>query len=162
MSDAELERLAHADYWDERYSETGPDKQYHEWFRSFDDLLPFFEQNLLQSPASETRILHLGSGDSTVPEQLAERGYNDQLCVDFSPVVVGLMSKRHAAIKGIEWAEADVRHMDNVPSSSIDIAFDKGTLDAMIHGSPWSPPDDVLQNTSQYIQEVQTDPDAYE
>lgn len=90
----------------------------------------------------------------TVPDRLAERGYDNQLCVDFSPVVVGLMTERQAAIKGIEWRQADVRAMDTVPSSSVDIAFDKGTLDAMIHGSPWSPPDDVLDNTGRYIREV--------
>lgn len=68
------------------------------------------------------------------------------------------MSKRHASIAGIEWKEGDVRKMDSVPSDSIDVAFDKGTLDAMIHGSPWSPPKDVLENTSQYIQEVTISP----
>lgn len=66
------------------------------------------------------------------------------------------MSKRHADLKGIEWRIVDIRHMDSVPSNSIDVAFDKATFDAMIHGSPWNPPDDVLENTSQYIQEVST------
>jgi len=66
------------------------------------------------------------------------------------------MSKKHAAIEGIEWREGDVRCMDAIPSNSIDVAFDKGTLDAMIHGSPWNPPDDVLENSSQYIREVYT------
>lgn len=64
------------------------------------------------------------------------------------------MSKRHASIEGIEWKQMDVRRMENISSESIDVAFDKGTLDAMIHGSPWSPPDDVLENTGQYIREV--------
>lgn len=64
------------------------------------------------------------------------------------------MSKRHADIGGLRWMQADVRQMDSVPTESIDVAFDKGTLDAMIHGSPWSPPDDVLDNTSRYIKEV--------
>jgi hypothetical protein len=93
-----------------------------------------------------------------VPDRLAERGYTDQLCVDFSPVVVKLMAERHAAIEGIEWREVDVRHMDSIPSESIDVAFDKGTMDAMIHGSPWSPPDDVLENTGQYMREVPNAP----
>lgn len=94
----------------------------------------------------------------TIPDELAQRGYNDQLCLDFSPVVVETMSKRHASIAGIEWQEGDVRKMDSVPSESIDVAFDKGTLDAMIHGSPWSPPEDVLENTGQYIREVAISP----
>lgn len=54
----------------------------------------------------------------------------------------------------IRWEKMDVRHMDSLPASSIDVAFDKGTLDAMIHGSPWSPPQDTIQNTGEYLREV--------
>ena len=64
------------------------------------------------------------------------------------------MRSRHAEEKGIEWRWADVRDMTEVASDSVDVAFDKGTLDAMIHGSPWSPPDQVLSDTSRYMQEV--------
>lgn len=66
VSDAELERFSHADYWDERYLEAGPGEQVHEWLSSFDDLVPFFNQNLLRIPPAGGRILilHLGSGDS--------------------------------------------------------------------------------------------------
>lgn len=45
--------------------------------------------------------------------------------------------------------------MKDIASSSIDVAFDKGTLDAMIFGSPWSPPDEVLENSGRYMNEVQ-------
>ncbi len=64
------------------------------------------------------------------------------------------MSQRHADVPGIRWQLMDVCNMDDVPAGSIDVAFDKGTLDAMIHGSPWSPPQDVVEHTAAYIQEV--------
>ena len=64
------------------------------------------------------------------------------------------MSKRHADVGGITWKHADVRQMDEMPSESVDVAFDKSTLDAMIYGSPWDPPDEVLDNTGRYIREV--------
>jgi hypothetical protein len=64
------------------------------------------------------------------------------------------MRARHAQEKGIEWRWADVRDMKEILSDSVDVAFDKGTLDAMIHGSPWSPPDQVLSDTSRYMREV--------
>jgi hypothetical protein len=68
MGDEENERLAHADYWDERYAQAAGEgeQQVHEWFRSFDDLSEFFDGNLFQtrSPDTAPRILHLGSGDS--------------------------------------------------------------------------------------------------
>lgn len=54
----------------------------------------------------------------------------------------------------ITWQWADIRSMPELGSKTIDVAFDKGTMDAMIHGSPWSPPDDVLENTSRYLTEV--------
>ncbi|EXJ63135.1 hypothetical protein A1O7_03580 [Cladophialophora yegresii CBS 114405] len=158
MSEAKLKRLAHAEYWDERYAKVGPEEQVHEWFRSFDDLAPFFDRHLLQvrPPETQPKILHLGSGDSTIPGDLAKRGYNNQVCIDFSPVVVETMLKRHAdaGVGGITWLHGDVRQMDQIASRSVDVAFDKGTLDAMIHGSPWSPPDEVLENTGRYVREV--------
>ena len=67
------------------------------------------------------------------------------------------MRERHAQEKGIEWRWADVRDMKDLSSDSVDVAFDKGTLDAMIHGSPWSPPDQVLSDTSRYMREVGRD-----
>ncbi|KAL8844412.1 MAG: hypothetical protein Q9176_001322 [Flavoplaca citrina] len=90
----------------------------------------------------------------TIPQEFWRRGYKNQLCVDFSSVVVETMSERDTDTKGIDWKQADVRQMDLIPSDSVDIAFDKGTLDAMIHGSPWDPPDEVLNNTGRYIREV--------
>ena len=62
------------------------------------------------------------------------------------------MQKR--AAEGITWIHGDVREMREVATQSIDVAFDKGTLDAMIYGSPWSPPDQVKTNTERYMDEV--------
>lgn len=89
-----------------------------------------------------------------IPEDLSVRDYKDQVCVDFSTIVVKTMSLKHENVGGITWKHADVRCMDEIPSASIDFAFDKGTLDAMIYGSPWDPPDEVSDNTGRYIREV--------
>jgi len=64
------------------------------------------------------------------------------------------MAKQHGDMAGIEWKCMDVRNMAEVSDKSIRVAFDKGTFDAMIHGSPWSPPDDVRENTSRYLREI--------
>lgn len=74
--------------------------------------------------------------------------------MDFSPVVVDMMTKRHAEIKGIEWKRADVRDLEMLADESVDVALDKGTLDAMIYGSCWNPPDEVKINTGRYMREV--------
>ena len=44
--------------------------------------------------------------------------------------------------------------MSELSDKSVGVAFDKGTLDAMIFGSPWSPPEIVKENTSKYLGEV--------
>jgi SAM-dependent methyltransferase len=62
-----------------------------------------------------------------------------------------LYSSTHPTIK---FQEADVRSMPSLSTSSIDVAIDKGTLDAMISGSLWDPPDVVKENTGKYIDEV--------
>lgn len=64
------------------------------------------------------------------------------------------MKTRHAADAGVEWMVGDVRDMQGIETGSIDVAFDKGTLDAMIFGSPWSPPDEVMENSGRYMKEV--------
>ncbi|KAK0610888.1 S-adenosyl-L-methionine-dependent methyltransferase [Immersiella caudata] len=151
------DRLSHASYWDEYYSQSDGSAPTHEWYRSFSTLEPFFAANLFEAsgfaPADDPLILHLGSGDSTIPVELASRGYRRQLCVDFSSTVVQLMRARHAE-HDIEWRLMDVRDMNGVDDASVDVAFDKGTLDAMIHGSPLSPPQEVKDNTSAYLREV--------
>jgi hypothetical protein len=65
------------------------------------------------------------------------------------------MRERFASDSGIEWKCADVRDLPE-PSHSVDVAFDKGTLDAMIFGSPWDPPEMVKENTGRYMDEVGT------
>ncbi|GKT52242.1 EEF1A lysine methyltransferase 4 [Colletotrichum spaethianum] len=154
---SEAEALATPEFWNERYTKSDGANPTHEWFRTFAALEPYFQRRLFsqRTPESAPRIVHLGSGDSTIPADLAERGYKNQLCLDFSNVVVDLMAARHAAVGGIEWRWADVRDMpDAAPTATVDVAFDKGTMDAMIHGSPWSPPPDVRDNTARYLREV--------
>jgi hypothetical protein len=64
-----------------------------------------------------------------------------------------MMQSRNSE-EGVEWTVGDVRDMPSIPNEAVDVAFDKGTLDAMIHGSPWSPPEEVLDNTGRYMKEV--------
>jgi len=66
MSEPDIKRLAHPDYWDERYTEVGSGAQVHEWFRSYGDLEEFLNRHLFQVRGPETapKLLHLGSGDS--------------------------------------------------------------------------------------------------
>jgi hypothetical protein len=64
------------------------------------------------------------------------------------------MKSRYTDKPQVQWTVGDVRDMTAISSKSVDVAFDKGTLDAMIHGSPWSPPEEVLENSGRYMKEV--------
>ena len=64
------------------------------------------------------------------------------------------MKSRHEAETGVTYQVGDVRDMKDLETGSIDVAFDKGTLDAMIFGSPWSPPEETLENSGKYMKEV--------
>lgn len=158
MADEENEKLAHPSYWDSRYldSDSTDPEPTHEWFRTYASLTPFFEKHLFTTippKHPQPHILHLGSGDSTVPIELHQKGYENQTCIDFSNVVIKKMAKTET--EGIKWVMGDVRDMkEQIPDTSVDVAFDKGTLDAMISGSPWDPPDIVVENTTRYINEV--------
>jgi hypothetical protein len=57
---------------------------------------------------------------------------------------------------GVEWMLGDVREMPEVATDSVDVAFDKGTFDAMVYGSPWNPPRDVRDSVRRYMTEVRT------
>ncbi|KAG5810165.1 hypothetical protein H9Q74_005338 [Fusarium xylarioides] len=106
MTITEDQQLGLSEYWDSHYATSNDNDPAHEWYRSFSQALQFLQKNLLEQTGrtaqDDPRILHLGSGDSTVPAELAERGYQKQLCVDFSPVVVNMMTERHKEIVGIE------------------------------------------------------------
>lgn len=54
-----------------------------------------------------------------------------------------------------KWLQIDVRDMSgSIAGESVDVAIDKGTLDAMLHGSLWDPPEEVRENVGRYVDEV--------
>ncbi|OBT63790.1 hypothetical protein VE03_06952 [Pseudogymnoascus sp. 23342-1-I1] len=158
-SEAELVELAHPEYWDERYSsgkaiEQGSTQEVlgsFEWFGDFAKLRPFFVKHL---PASSfgSHILQLGCGNSTMTADIYNLGYKNQTSIDFSRVVIDAMESKYSSLE-TRWRVMDVRQLE-LPDGSVDVAIDKGTLDAMIHGSLWDPPDDVRSNVGRYVDEV--------
>ena len=159
MKREDLKELSHARYWDERYTEEqtkphGDSSESYEWFRTFVKLRPFLEKHLPKPTASAPRILHLGNGTSTLPTDLFELGYHTQVSIDFSAIAIDAMRAQSVNLgSGLEWLVMGVRTMQ-FPDQSFDVAVDKGTLDAMLHGSLWDPEDEVKENASAYVNEV--------
>lgn len=52
-----------------------------------------------------------------------------------------------------KWEVMDVRDL-KLEDASVDVAIDKGTLDAFLHGSLWDPPEDVRESVGKYVNEV--------
>ena len=97
---------------------------------------------------------HANLPSQMLPLDLHSLGYTTQTCIDFSTVVIDQMSSRYANdAPSISWQVMDVRHMA-FKDAEYDVAIDKGTLDAMISGSLWDPPEVVRRNTKLYINEV--------
>ena len=88
----------------------------------------------------------------SLPLDLHTLGYTHQTSVDFSSVVIDAMSKKYESINQT-WKVMDIRDL-KFEDASIDVAIDKGTLDALIHGSLWDPPVEVVENIGKYVDEV--------
>ncbi|RPB03585.1 S-adenosyl-L-methionine-dependent methyltransferase [Choiromyces venosus 120613-1] len=144
------EALATPEYWDARYT---VDPATFDWFKNPASLHPFLAKHLPPAPSNPS-ILHLGCGNSLLPEDLHKRGYTDQLSVDFSEVVIRDMKVKYEGFEGLRWEVMDVRDMHGVGDGVVGVAVDKGTLDAMLSGSLWDPPEEVRRNTKAYIDEV--------
>ncbi|ESZ92329.1 hypothetical protein SBOR_7278 [Sclerotinia borealis F-4128] len=173
-----LQELSHPSYWDNRYAgkfDPETDEIIHdenereenvaakkeiesfEWFKDYQSLKPFFEKHLPNAEGKGAedkgaRVLHLGCGNSTLTHDLHTIGYENQISVDFSEVVIQRMSEKYSHLT-TTWMVMDVRDL-KLEDGEMDVAIDKGTLDAMIHGSMWDPPQEVRENVGRYVDEV--------
>lgn len=141
-----LEDLQTREYWDQRYSNEEDDATY-DWFKNFSTLEMILTPHF---PSHEARILELGCGNSDLSPSLHAAGYRNVTGIDFSPTLVGQMSRRHPQVS---WIEMDIREMVQRADVlggpvSWDVIIDKGTLDALVaeRGSVWDPSEAVREN----------------
>ena len=91
-----------------------------------------------QSLGPSAFILELGCGNSTLANALCERGYRNVLSVDFSSSALQRQAAARASRAVPSLAQMDVCALA-VRSASVDLAFDKATLDAVlcdpVHGA---------------------------
>ena len=80
----------------------------------------------------------LGCGNSSLAVELYNDGYKNIVNMDYSPVVISNMQRRHKAL-GMEWVVMDAMEMSEFPASSFDVVLEKGTLDALLvaEKDPW-------------------------
>lgn len=129
-------------YWDARFAvETEKD-----WLCKYADIASALELCLGgPSVAHARRILLVGSGNSSLPSDMAAAGYTRLLASDISPVVVLAMRARVGDAGGrLTWAVEDMLAL-SLPSASVDAVLDKAALDAIIAdgGDVWRAEEDA-------------------
>ncbi|EKM50634.1 uncharacterized protein PHACADRAFT_200577 [Phanerochaete carnosa HHB-10118-sp] len=158
------------EYWDKRYNQEAEDSSF-DWFKKYADIEDLIEELI---PDKTSRILMLGCGNSTLSEDMYDDGYKTIVNVDVisvSPSPPGSQSSHHPQYSGIliekmrhryeqarpemTWHEMDVRDLE-FDSESVDVAIDKGTMDAMMTAKAdvWDPPKEVIENCTREVDEV--------
>jgi ubiquinone/menaquinone biosynthesis C-methylase UbiE len=143
MEPEDVADYARADYWNDRYRR---EPQY-DWFSSVYDVVvekivavidELHRGRCSSGGMDNLKVLHLGCGNSLLCKELATRCASmgislHQTAVDYSAVVIARMKEVHSEDLGdsVEWLEADVRAMPQVPSGTFDLVIDKGTMDAL-------------------------------
>ncbi|KAJ1897664.1 hypothetical protein LPJ66_003229 [Kickxella alabastrina] len=138
------------EYWQQRY--TRETDETFDWFKTYKDLTPLFDKHIGSKAA---RILMLGCGNSTLSGDMYEAGYPNIINIDYSDVVIEQMRHRTAHQPEMTWEVMDVRNLA-LKNESIDVAVDKGTLDALMceKGDVWEPSSELCENVASEVNEV--------
>ncbi|KAJ1724770.1 hypothetical protein LPJ53_000977 [Coemansia erecta] len=138
------------EYWQQRYMQES--NETFDWFKTYKDLAALLSRHI---GSKDARILMLGCGNSTLSGDMYDDGYENIVNVDYSDVVIDQMRQRTAHQPKMTWRVMDVREMA-LDDASIDVAIDKGTLDALMceKGDVWDPSPELCQNIAGEVDEV--------
>lgn len=135
------------EYWEQRYKlDLRPS---YEWFLNYSQVKPLISPFI----EAQSRILDVGCGNSLLAVELSRDGFSNVLSIDYASSAIQRAQEQHPEL---QWLHQDVRAMLQVESASVDLAFDKGTFDALFSedGSPWEPSECVLRDVAAGLGEV--------
>ncbi|CAJ1335415.1 unnamed protein product [Effrenium voratum] len=120
------------EYWEDFYEDR---RSTYDTLYGYEDLRPLLLS--LVRPSRQLRVLHVGCGTSNVTQGLWRDGFRQILNIDFSQVVVKLMSERWVEkcpddSEGVQWRHMDLTDLSQLPAASFDLAIEKFTLDAIL------------------------------
>ncbi|CAK81223.1 unnamed protein product (macronuclear) [Paramecium tetraurelia] len=124
------EEYAKDQFWEDRYKEH---KGRFDWYVEWPQLKFYLEQTKFKI-SKESSILMVGCGNSALSEQMYKDGYHNIVSIDISKTIIDRMQE--SAIKKnmkLQYQVMDATTMD-FQDKQFDIAFDKGTLDALSCG----------------------------
>eukprot|EP00928_Gymnodinium_smaydae_P020116 TRINITY_DN17771_c0_g1_i1.p1 TRINITY_DN17771_c0_g1~~TRINITY_DN17771_c0_g1_i1.p1 ORF type:complete len:324 (+),score=57.91 TRINITY_DN17771_c0_g1_i1:49-972(+) len=118
-----------ADYWEEEYAACTEDR--YDWLCDWEDIGWFLCETLMHE--REKRILHIGSGTSTCPEQLHSMGYTNQIATDIALTCIdGMKAKVPDAAHIFVQADAcDLQPRYLFSDGTFDLVFEKSVFDAL-------------------------------
>jgi hypothetical protein len=118
-------------YWENRYSRCLD--QLFDWYVSYEDLkhLGIWERLAIKH---EEFIVHSGVGNSEFPLSLHSAGYNKQLALDISSILISHLQHKYQTLEpNLIFRCVDCTSLvdQGIQAESIDWIIDKGTLDAL-------------------------------
>lgn len=120
------------EYWEERYKK---DKEIYDWYQKWDQLKYILVPEFLNRDSS----LDIGCGNSTIPLELVNEGFQKVVGMDISKTVIDQNKQRYSDVKNLEFILGDVLSMrDLFDDESFDVIFDKGTMDCFMSSLPTS------------------------
>ncbi|KAJ2452962.1 hypothetical protein EV183_002547 [Coemansia sp. RSA 2336] len=136
------------EYWQQRYAQ---EEGSFDWFKTYADLKPLLHQHVPR----DARIVMLGCGNSTLSGDMYKDGFRRIVNVDYSDVVIAQMRQRYQDMPDMTWEVMDVRELV-LGDGSVDVALDKGTLDALMceQGDVWEPSPELCANVRRVVDEV--------
>jgi hypothetical protein len=148
------------EYWESRFAA----EEEHEWLAGWGE--PTFRAAVEAAIPKDARILLVGTGNSTLPMDMAISGYSRITASDYSETVVRKMAQKCASLAAagtttttsasaspmppsplmsIAWEVQDMTNL-SYPDASFDAVLDKAALDAILAdgGDVWDPPSNLL------------------
>ena len=121
------------EYWDERFSV----EDNFEWCKSYSDFKHLIHEHM---PKKNERILMLGCGNSSLSEEMYYDGYTNIVNIDYSPIIIEKMRRKHKHLVGMQYMLMDITRM-TFDKNSFDVVMEKGTLDALLvdEKNLWNP-----------------------
>ncbi|CAK4199863.1 unnamed protein product [Aphanomyces euteiches] len=112
-SPPQLPDYGSVDYWDARYMDAGNRASF-EWFFHYKDIAVAFEAYLRRDKSE--KILVLGCGTSSLPNDLVKAGYDKITCVDFSGAAIRSMTSRLPTNSPIQCTQRRERSIESIHS----------------------------------------------
>ena len=135
------------EYWEDRYQK---DKEQFDWLQRYFPPLgnTIMRDVIAQYTQSTSQVLIVGCGNSRLPEEMYEDGYQHITSVDLSYSAIKIQQEEYKdKYANLTFKQMDVRNLQ-FKDGTFDVVIDKALLDAMVCG------DGAKGNTESMLKEI--------